>query len=125
MIECIKEFRSELQHLIFQLPEMDGEVALNAGVKINLSRSILGVALHIARHRIRHHEMECIDRLGTARPCGEDDAVEIIRTRRKTCVKAIDSEGIERRSGIHQIRTRIRMAISDIIEADRNSVGSS
>ncbi len=49
MVERVEHLHSEGELLAFQLPEMNGEIALDGGIKVNLPRPVDGIASDIAR----------------------------------------------------------------------------
>lgn len=120
VVECIEHFRPEGEHLVFELPQVDREIALDGCVEIDLSRSEDRIAADISRSPIRPHEMECADGLRWARIESEKQAMEIIRSgkARQTEISqsaAVDPEGSDRRRRIREVRTRIGMAVPNIV----------
>jgi hypothetical protein len=66
MVEGVKQVGPEGKHLILGLPQMDWEIALKAGVKVDLSRPELRVADQISGTAVWHNEMKRIERLAWA-----------------------------------------------------------
>ena len=66
VVEGIKEVGPERKRVIFQLPEMDREIALDGRIKVNLPRSVQRIAGYIAGHARRYDEMKRARWLGGA-----------------------------------------------------------
>ena len=102
MVEGIKQFRPERKRLIFELPQVDREIALNGCIEVNLSRSKHRIAADISRSSIRPHKMECADWLRRARIQSEKQAMEIKRSGKARHTEssqsaAVDPDGSDRR----------------------------
>ena len=91
MVEGIEQIGPEFQHLIFKLPEMDREIALNTCVEVDLPRPKERIAPDIPRNSIRHHEMEGIVRFRRASSCAEKHAIVIVCPRGESNEAPIDS----------------------------------
>src|ERR1700680_184108 len=101
MVQGIKQFRPERKRLIFKLPQVDREIALNGCIEVNLPRSKHRIATYISRSSIRPYEMECANWLRWAGIRSEKQAMEIIRSGKARNAEssqsaAVDPDGSDR-----------------------------